>query len=134
MRSPVRPHGFRFLLLLACALLGACGARLRPAAGLRGGTLRLDTERVGQMRQAALLREAGGLAVSASSRTVVASQLALLAPTLVSLFAHDESELERLEKALLECVQRAERDLNAERWGAQPPTAAECREVIAVDP
>jgi hypothetical protein len=119
------------LLLLACALLGSCAAPPRRS-GFSGGSLRLDTEQVGRMRYAATLRGAGGVATSSAVRAAV-SQLALLVPTLVALFQNDEDELGRLEAGLLECVRRAEREINAERFGNSSPSPADCKTVVGMD-
>ena len=119
------------LLLLACALLGSCAAPPRRS-GFSGGTLRLDTEQVGRMRYAATLRGAGGVATSSAVRAAV-SQLALLVPALLALFQNDEDELGRLEAALLECARRAEREINAERFGNSSPSSADCKTMVGMD-
>ncbi|WNG21948.1 hypothetical protein F0U63_11525 [Cystobacter fuscus] len=82
------------------------------------------------MRYAAALKRAAGVAVST---VAVASTIALLAPEVLGFFQNDEEELSRLETALLECVQRAERDINAERFGFGSPTAEDCKAVVGVD-
>jgi hypothetical protein len=132
MPPSVRSGCARFiLLLLTCALLGSCATGPRRS-GFSGGALRLDTETVGRMRYAAALRGAGGAAASTVVRAV-ASTIGLLAPEVLGVFQNDEEELSRLEAALLECVQRAERDINAERFGSGAPTAADCKAVVGVD-
>ncbi|WNG31494.1 hypothetical protein F0U62_12190 [Cystobacter fuscus] len=82
------------------------------------------------MRHAAALKRAAGVAVST---VAAASTIALLAPEVLGFFQNDEEELSRLETALLACVQRAERDINAERFGYGAPTAADCKAVVGVD-
>ncbi|WNG21946.1 hypothetical protein F0U63_11515 [Cystobacter fuscus] len=82
------------------------------------------------MRHVAALRRAAGVAVST---VVAASTIGLLAPEVLGFFQNDEEELSRLEVALLECVQRAERDINVERFGYGAPTAADCNAVVGVD-
>ncbi|WP_245814591.1 hypothetical protein [Cystobacter ferrugineus] len=130
MLPSVRAGCSRFiLLLLSCALLGSCAAGPRHS-GFSGGALRLDTETVGRMRHAAALKRAAGVAVST---VAAASTIALLAPEVLGFFQNDEEELSRLEVALLECVQRAERDINAERFGHGAPTVADCNAVVGVD-
>jgi hypothetical protein len=132
MMPSVRVGCSRFLLLLlACALLGSCAAPPRRS-GFAGGSLRFDTEKVGRMRYAATLRGAGGVATSSAVRAAV-SQLALLVPALLALFQNDEDELGRLEAGLLECVQRAEREINAERFGNSSPSSADCKTVVGMD-
>ncbi|MFY0573954.1 hypothetical protein ACN28S_05915 [Cystobacter fuscus] len=82
------------------------------------------------MRHAAALKRAAGAVVST---VAVASTIGLLAPEVLGFFQNDEEELSRLETALLACVQRAERDINAERFGLGTPTAVDCNAVVGVD-
>ncbi|MFY0573956.1 hypothetical protein ACN28S_05930 [Cystobacter fuscus] len=130
MLPSVRAGCYRsILLLLSCALLGSCTAHPRHT-GFSGGALRFDSETAGRMRHAAELKRAAGVVVST---VAVASTIGLLAPEVLGFFQNDEEELSRLETALLACVQRAERDINAERFGYGAPTAEDCKAVVGVD-
>ncbi|WP_095975832.1 hypothetical protein [Melittangium boletus] len=84
------------------------------------------------MRHAASVTGARGVATSSAVKAA-ASQLARLAPALLALFQHDEDELSRVEAFLLECVQRAEREINFERFGNRSPDSSDCHRVVAVD-
>ncbi|ATB26962.1 lipoprotein [Melittangium boletus DSM 14713] len=132
MPLPPRRDSFRFTpLLLACSLLVSCAAHPRRS-GYSGGSLRLDSETAGRMRHAASVTGARGVATSSAVKAA-ASQLARLAPALLALFQHDEDELSRVETFLLECVQRAEREINFERFGNRSPNSADCHRVVGVD-
>lgn len=119
------------LLLLTCALLGSCAGSPRRSGSL-DGTLRLDSETVGRARYAASAKGAVGSATSSVVRAT-ASNLARFVPEILRLFLNDETEIGRLEDFLLECVRRAEREVNSERFGSREPTSADCKAVVGVD-
>jgi len=115
-------------LLLASLLFGACATPSRRTG--RSTELRLDTETAGTLRHASL-RAATGSASSATT-TVVASNLALLVPVLASILK-DADAVSELELRLLECVHRADREVNASYFGNRRPTRDECRTHVGVD-
>lgn len=122
---------FRFILLLSiCVLLGACATSFQ-GPGFSRGALRLDSDSVGRMRYASL--QGTGRVASSSAVRAATSQIALLVPAVLALFPNHEAELDQLELALLDCVQRAEREINAERFENRSPTAADCKAVVGVD-
>lgn len=117
--------------VLSCALLSACTTGPHRS-GFPTGSLRFDTETTSRMRHAASLRATGGVATSSVVKAS-ASRIARLVPAVLLLMQHDEAALDQMETFLLECVQRAERDINAERFGHDSPTSAECKTVVGVD-
>lgn len=62
-----------------------------------------------------------------------ASNLARFVPEILRLFLNDEAEVSQLESFLLECVRRAEREVNTGRFGGREPTSADCKQVVGVD-
>jgi hypothetical protein len=59
--------------------------------------------------------------------------LARFAPAALLLFQDDEAELSKLEELLLECVRRAEREINSERFGKGSPKLDDCKKVVGMD-
>lgn len=114
-------------LLLASLLLGACAT---PSQGTRRSDLRFDTEKAGLLRHASL-RAATGSA-SSSATLAVASNLGLLVPALTSVLK-DADAVNELELRLLECVRRADHEVNAPYFGNRRPTREECSAKIGVD-
>lgn len=115
-------------LLLASLLLGACATSSQRTG--RSQELRLDTERAGLLRHASL-RAATGSAASAMT-TVVASNLVQLVPVLATILK-DANAVSELELRLLECVRRADREVNAPFFGNRRPTREECRAEVGLD-
>lgn len=118
----------RHLLLLASLLLGACATPSQRTG--RASDLRLDTETAGRLRHASLRAATGS--VSSSATGAVASNLAVMVPILATILK-DADAVNELELRLLECVRRADLEINAPYFGNRRPTRDECREEVGVD-
>lgn len=116
-------------LLLASALLSACASG--PQRTARRELRFVDTETAGRLRHAATVSKGSG-AVAPVATLVVASTLVRTAPLLSTILKSDQIVRE-LEKRLVECARRAEREVNASHFGNRSPTRQECGEELDVD-
>lgn len=117
------------LTLALSALLGACAGS--PHRAPHGELRFVDTETAGRLRHAAAVGWGASELPPAATR-VVASNLARFVPILVNLLKSGDAVGE-FEERLVECVIRAERQVNASYFGNRAPTRQECGEEVDVD-
>ena len=114
--------------MMASALLAACASSSQHSSRR---DLRLDTETAARLRHAAGLVEGAGTLAPTTIR-VVASQLAELVPSLISLMGNDDA-VEEFEERLVECARLADSRVNASFFGNRAPTRQECGQEVEVD-
>jgi hypothetical protein len=118
-------------LVTSGVLLGACASTRQGPSGEVLGFV--DTETAGRLRHAATVgKGASALGPASSSQAVAASVLAEAVPVLLVLLESDNAVGE-LEERLVECAQKAERQVNAAFFGNRAPTREECGEEVEVD-
>jgi hypothetical protein len=125
----LRGDSKRACLLAASALLVSCvgGPQHRGR-----GQLRLDTETASHVRHAATAAAEGASSLAPAAAPAVASVIVKTAPILLTVLESDNAVGE-LERRLVECARRAERQVNATFFGGRAPTRAECGEEVVVD-
>jgi hypothetical protein len=130
MNMPARRtvRGKAACLVMASALLAACASSSQHSSRR---DMRLDTETAARLRHAAGLVEGAGTLAPTTIR-VVASQLAELVPSLISLMGNGDAVGE-LEERLRECAKLADSRVNASFFGNRAPTRQECGEEVEVD-
>lgn len=116
------------LLILGSALLAACASNPRHPSRRE---LRLDTETAARARHVVAVSEGSSSLAPAAARTV-ASSLARAAPILLVLL-EDDNAVGELERRLVECARRAERQVNSTFFGNRSPSREECGEEVVVD-